>query len=120
MLVIRREQFKSFEQMLFDEFVVCCTAYVRAQYPAVAAGHGEADGLREFTKDCIRRSMALGFRDREHHRKFLDWECRFGAKFYELQPWEWLKAILHNGLDPAIRVYRIEVRLEILRNRGKI
>jgi hypothetical protein len=120
MLVIRSQQLKQFESMVFDYFVEACTAHVREKHVRVAALYDHDAALRLFTEASLDRAFELGFQERDHLRKFLDWECWFGAKFYEQERWEWLKTILHNGLDAAIRVYRIEVRLEILRKRGTI
>jgi hypothetical protein len=116
MLVIRAEQFKQFEKVLFDRFVDLSAARVRERYPEVAA----RIGAREFAADSLQRGWTLGFRMRQHLQDFLDWECRFGLKFYESEPWEWLKTILNNGLDAAIRIHRINVRLDILQKRGKL
>ena len=107
--------------MLFDRFVETCTTHVQEQHPRSVAPLNDPAARRAFTEASLQRAIALGFREREHLRKFLDWECWFGPKFYENeQKWDWLKAILYNGLDAAIRVYRIEIRLDILRRRGTL
>lgn len=121
MLVIRTQQLKQFESMLFDRFAETCAAHVQDQHPRAAALHGDSHAaLLSFTQASLQRAIALGFRERDHLRKFLDWECWFGEKFFENPKWEWCKTILDNGLDAAIRVHRIEVRLAILRKKGAL
>lgn len=68
----------------------------------------------------VTRGRSLGLRSRAHLYTWVDWECEFGPSFFEKEEWAWCKAILDNGLDPAIRVYRIENRIRILRGKGRL
>lgn len=94
--------------------------YVTDRWPAFARSAGGAPALRDLVDASVKRGRGFGFRSRDHLTTWVDWECEFGSKFYELEKWEWLLAILKNGLDPAIRIYRIENRLLVLRNRGTL
>lgn len=113
MLVIRPQQLQHFETVIFDRFVDNCVTHVQDHHPRVPAN-------RAAIVQSINRAIYLDFRDYNHIVKFLDWECWFGDKFYETEKWAWCKAILNNGLHPSIRIHRIEVRLEILRNKGAL
>lgn len=120
MLVIRSQQLQQFETVIFDRFLDNCVTYVQEHHPRTAAGFRDEAALRAYTLASINRGIFLNFREYSHIVKFLDWECRFGEKFYDKEEWAWAKAILGNGLHPAIRIHRIEVRLDILRQKGKL
>ncbi|MFN0104975.1 MAG: hypothetical protein ACKV2U_23180 [Bryobacteraceae bacterium] len=120
MLTIRTSQLATFETPLLDQFIDSLTGYVEGRWPGVVAAAGSDAALRERIGASVARARGLGFRNRGHLTTWVDWECEFGFEFYQHENWEWLKTILHYGLDPAIRVYRIENRLRVLRQRGTI
>ncbi len=120
MLNIRPSQFASFEGALVREFADNLARYVHDRWPAFARAAGGSPALRDLVDASVKRARAFGFSRRDHVATWVDWECEFGAQFYELEKWEWFLAILKNGLDPAIRVHRIEYRLQVLRNRGTL
>ena len=118
MLVIRNEQIKAFEPVLLDSYIERETEYTASAWPDIASLYPGREGLREFVSTCIRKAVALGFRDRGQLRKLLDWECGFGEGFSEKPEWAWLRLILEKDIDPASRIFRIENRLEKLRESG--
>lgn len=118
MLTIRSAQFAAFEKSIFDQFIDNLTNHVEMNWIAIATEAGGREELQKRIRDCVSRARSLGFRSRAHLYTFTGWECEFGPSFYEKEKWAWCKAILNNGLDPAIRVYRIENRLRILRGKG--
>ena len=120
MLVIRQQQLQQFETVIFDRFLDNCVTHVYEQHPRTASKFPDEASLRAFTLASINRGIFLNFREYSHLVKFLDWECRFGEKFYDKEEWAWAKAILDNGLHPSIRIHRIDVRLDILRQKGKL
>jgi hypothetical protein len=119
-LTIRTSQLALFETSLLNQFIDNLTGYVEGRWPDVASAAGSYPALRERIAASVARARGLGFRNRGHLTTWVDWECEFGFDFYKHEDWEWLKTILHYGLDPAIRVYRIENRLLVLRQRGTI
>jgi len=118
MLVIRNEQIKAFEPVLLDSYIERETEYAALAWPHIASLYPDRLGLREFVRTCIGKAMALGFKDRRQLRALLDWECKFGKGFSEEPQWAWLKLILQKDIDPASRLFRIENRLEKLRQSG--
>lgn len=120
MLIIRSQQLQQFETGIFDRFLDNCVTYVQEHHPRTAAGFSDEAALRADTLASINRGVFLNFREYDHLVKFLDWECWFGNQFYDNPQWAWCKAILGNGLHPSIRIHRIEVRLEILRQKGAL
>ncbi|HEU0122136.1 MAG TPA: hypothetical protein VFQ91_16525 [Bryobacteraceae bacterium] len=118
MLTIRSAQFAAFENSLFDQFIENLTDHVETRWIAFAGAVGGRQEVQVLVRASVARARALGFRMRSHFYTWVDWECEFGPAFHEKEEWGWCKAILNNGLDPAIRVYRIENRLRILRGKG--
>lgn len=117
MLQIRPRQMVLLESALVASFIEASADYVRQYWPAAAAVMDAGAGVRTVVAESIERARQLGFRDRGHLTSWLDWECEFGTGFYLDPAWEWCNDILQNGLDPAIRVHRIENRLAVVRRR---
>jgi hypothetical protein len=120
MLTIRQEQMQAFEEPLLEIYIEKSTAYALKSWPIRAAEYPNREALRAFVAKCIRRGRALKFRDRGHLRKLLDWECEFGEDFVEKPEWGWLKRILETDIDHASRIFRVENRLEMLREDGEL
>jgi hypothetical protein len=118
LLTIRSSQIQSFEALILDAFIEDLCDYVAGQWPRAAAEAGSRSTLRERVASSVSRGRALGFHNRGHLTAWIDWECEFGTAFFEQDKWTWFNDILQNGLDPAIRVHRIENRLAVLRQRG--
>lgn len=118
MLTIRPDQMRSLAAFQAEQFLDRSTDDIARRWAGGVMTAGSRDETRVRVADSVGRARALGFRDRGHLTTWLDWECAFGPAFYEDPAWEWANDILQNGLDPAIRIYRIENRLAVLRERG--
>lgn len=120
MLTLRPSQLAAFKVTLVREFLDELSRYVQSRWPAYAAKTGGPALLRDLVQASVTRGQKFGFSSRDHLTTWVDWECEFGDKFYEREEWQWFSAILNNGLDPAIRIYRLERRIAILRDRGNL
>ncbi len=120
MLTIRPQQFRRLEEYMFDQFLGECARLVRERRPAMAARLGDAAALREFVTASVKRWQAQGFTEQGHLMKLLDWECEYGVGFQDEPRWEWLNAILGLTLAPSSRIFRVEKRMALLRERGEL
>ena len=120
MLVIRDQQRAHFKRTMFDHFVDQCTSYVRESHAVFAARFDDPAALRAFIQDSLKSWRTLGFHDRGHLRQLLDWECAFGPRFSDTEPWSWLREIVHSQMPPESRLFRIENRLRLLRENGDL
>ena len=120
MLVIRPQQFRRLEEYMFDQFLGECARQVRERRPALAARLGDPAAVREFVRASVKRWQGQGFAEQEHLMKLLDWECEYGVGFQDEPRWDWLKEILGYSLAPSSRIFRVEKRMAILRERGAL
>jgi len=105
---------------MFDQFLAECAQQVRERRPTLAARLGDAAALREFVGTSVKRWQGQGFKEQGHLMKLLDWECEYGVGFQDEPRWSWLKEILGFSLEPSSRIFRVEKRMAILRERGEL
>jgi hypothetical protein len=120
MLTIRPQQFRRLEEYMFEQFLLECAQIVRERRPGLAARLGDEKALREFVGASVKRWQGQGFTEREHLIRLLDWECEYGVGYLEKPRWEWARQIFSLRLDPASRIFRVEKRMGILRERGEL